>query len=262
MKFGTARAALLAAAAAFLSLGTLNAHQPVDKGDFKVVYERPKNATYVELQKNLQTSGVLESIAEDLNKTFALPYDITLSFDECGEANAFYDPATHKISICYELVEDLAEAFSKDGLEGEDLENAIGGATIFIFYHELGHALIDVLDLPVTGKEEDAVDQLSTYILADGTDEGESMALSGARYFYISSKDADPNDDLAMWDEHSLDQQRFYNILCWVYGQNEEKYSSLVSDGILPEERGERCGDEYAKIDKSWSTLLAPYIKE
>ncbi len=35
-------------------------------------------------------------------------------------------------------------------------------------------------DLPTTGKEEDAVDQLSTYVLAYESEEGEAPALHGA----------------------------------------------------------------------------------
>ena len=49
--------------------------------------------------------------------------------------------------------------------------------------HELGHALIHVLDLPTTGREEDAVDQLSTYILAYGSEGGESPTLDPALAF-------------------------------------------------------------------------------
>ena len=36
---------------------------------------------------------------------------------------------------------------------------------VAIFYHELGHALIDQLDLPVLGKEEDAADILSVLLI-------------------------------------------------------------------------------------------------
>jgi Putative metallopeptidase len=56
--------------------------------------------------------------------------------------------------------------------------------------------------------------------------------------------------------------KRFFNIVCWVYGQNPEKYSPMVKQGVLPEERAVRCEDEYRQLAKSWSTLLAPYLKE
>lgn len=53
------------------------------------------------------------------------------------------------------------------------------------FYHEVGHALVDVLELPITGKEEDAVDQLSTYVLVEDADGGEVAALDGAVAFLL-----------------------------------------------------------------------------
>ncbi|MGB1209146.1 MAG: DUF4344 domain-containing metallopeptidase, partial [Paracoccaceae bacterium] len=34
-----------------------------------------------------------------------------------------------------------------------------------IFYHELGHAMIDILDLPIFGQEEDAADVASVMLI-------------------------------------------------------------------------------------------------
>jgi hypothetical protein len=234
-------------------------NQPRDTGDFKVVYTEIKNAEYAELAKELRDSKLLETIAADLNATIALPFDISISFEECGEPNAFYDPEKRRISMCLELIEDLNDVFQKK-IESEDAAiEATLNATIFVFFHELGHALVDALKLPITGKEEDAVDQLSTFILADGTDEGEAAALDGAESFL---SDEEQIDNFPFWDEHSLGPQRFYNIVCWVYGQNPDKYLALVDQGVLPQERAVRCQDEYRQISNSWSTLLAPHLKE
>jgi len=63
------------------------------------------------------------------------------------------------------------------------------------------------------------------------------------------------------WGEHSLSEQRFYNILCLVYGSNPEKFNFLVEDGDLPEERAEICPSEYERKVNSWDTLLSPYWK-
>lgn len=234
-----------------------------DKGDFKVVYARVKNQDYAQFQKELQQAKVLESIAADLNETFALPTDVYLTFGECGEANAFYDPETHKLTMCYELIENFYEIFSKYEKSPDALDDAVIGATISVFYHELGHALIHIYDLPITGKEEDAVDQLSVYLLTDGTDEGEKMAIDGARSFYLMAQEEEKNvKDLAYWDEHSLGKQRFYNIICLVYGQNEKKFDYLVKKKVLPVDRAERCAGEYQQVEKAWVRLLTPYIKE
>jgi len=61
--------------------------------------------------------------------------------------------------------------------------------------------------------------------------------------------------------KHSVNQTRMYNVLCWMYGANPEKYGDLVTDGLLPESRAGGCADEYKQLARSWSKLLAPYEK-
>ena len=230
-----------------------------DAGDFKYVYTPVKNKKYGQWRRELMQERVLEEIAGELNKQLALPEDVTLSFDQCGDVNAYYDPERRRVSICYELLEDLYRIFEDEAGSQEELDDQVAGATIFVFFHELGHALVHVLSLPITGREEDAVDQLSTFLVTDGTEGGEASALDAAKSFYADAEEE--GDELDFWNEHSLNRQRFYNIICWVYGQNPERYASLVEEGVLPEERAVRCGDEYAQIERSWTTLLRPHLK-
>lgn len=231
-----------------------------DAGDFKYAYSPVKNKKYAGWRRELMGERVLEEIAGELNTQLALPEDVTISFDQCGEINAYYDPDRRRVSICYELMEDLYRVFEDEAETPEQLDDKVVGAITFVFFHELGHALVHVLALPITGREEDAVDQLSTFLVTDGTEDGEASALDAARSFYADAE-AEGGDDLAFWGEHSLNEQRFYNIICWVYGQNPERYASLVEEGVLPEERAVRCGGEYAQIERSWTTLLRPHLK-
>lgn len=233
------------------------------KGMFKTAYPPVKSQKYAEMLAVLKKERVLEELADGLNQTIILPTNITLTFAECKEVNAFYDPQRQQISICYELLEHFEEAFKPDAKTEQELDDAIGGATVFVFFHELGHALTHVLDLPVTGKEEDAVDQLSTFILADGTDENERAILTAAQWFLLEDQQGDTDiKKLAFWDEHSLGTQRFYNMICWLYGHDSKTYAGLVKNGVLPKDRAVRCADEYAKLEKSWSRLLEPYLKQ
>jgi Putative metallopeptidase len=232
------------------------------KGQFKTLYVPIKNQKYAKVQAELKRERVLELIAENLNKEIALPADLTLAFGECNTVNAFYSPENRRVTICYELLEHFYEIFGPDAKNDDDLDDAVAGAVFCVFYHELGHALTHILDLPITGKEEDAVDQLSLLILADGTDEGEQSVLNGARWFLLEEEQNDTDiDDLPFWDEHSLDKQRFYNLICWLYGHDQKKYAYLIQKGILPKERAERCPDEFAQLAKSWGKLLGPYLK-
>jgi hypothetical protein len=229
-----------------------------DKGDFKVA-RREAGAGEEARAALVDEEKSLEEAAAELNKAFSLPHDIFIGFDECGEANAFYDPEKKQVTVCYELVEDLYEGFRQDYKTDEEIEEVVSNATTFVFFHEIGHALVDAYDLPVTGREEDAVDQLSVLVLADGSEEGNRTVLDAARSF-AGETDAEL-DELAFADEHSLDRQRFYNIICLLYGQDPQKFASLVDDGTLPGGRAERCGDEYARADRAWDALLAPYVK-
>lgn len=227
-----------------------------DAGDFKVGFAPEKGKKQKKLDPEMKES--LQGLADGLNSTFALPTDVYIATDECGESNAFYESKRKQLTMCYELYAEFDELFKSEFPKESDRDEAVGGAFTFVLFHELGHALIDVYELPITGKEEDAVDQLSTWILTDGTDDGETMAISGAIAFALLG---DNQKDLPFWDEHALSQQRFYNTMCLVYGNNPKKYASFVKDGTLPKNRAGRCENEYAQIDRAWSKLLAPFVK-
>ncbi len=129
---------------------------------------------------------------------------------------------------------------------------------MFALMHELGHALSDVLALPVTGREEDAVDQLATVLLQQQGPAGDSLAF-GAVGWFISNARAGQLDSLAFADDHGLDLQRAYNIICWIYGRDPARYPEIVSQELLPEHRRRRCEAEYRRLTTSWERLLAPH---
>jgi hypothetical protein len=157
--------------------------------------------------------------------------------------------------MCYELVHDLVGDYEDYGLSDTAHAAAVWQTTFFIFYHELGHALIDILDLPATGREEDAVDQLATVILLEAGDEGRDAALLGASWFQRKSQRS--GGDIPFWDEHSLNSQRYFNIICWVYGSDTSTHEALLGpDWMLPPERAERCPAEYDRMKRAWESML------
>ena len=210
----------------------------------------------------LQGDRLLERLADDLDAVLRLKGPLVLAADTCGESNAFYDPDARRVLLCVEMVEEV-EGFYADFVRdtlytASEAEEAIEGALRFSVNHEVAHALIDRLDLPVTGREEDAADQLATLLLDDGTDAGGQAALDGAEFFYEEPVSL---DSLFYWDEHVFGAQRFYNIACWVYGRDPDGRAVLVEEGDLPEERAEICADEYARMVHAWLTLLGPVLR-
>jgi len=109
------------------------------------------------------------------------------------------------------------------------------------------------------GREEDAVDQLATVLMLDGSDEGAVSAFNAALEFEISSR-SQKKASMIFWDEHSFSKTRFYDMICLVYGSNPEKNSGLVGPTKLPVERAGRCENEWARAERAWLKLLAPHI--
>ena len=231
-------------------------------GQFKAVYSDVSDPQFQEWQAEMMAEQTLESLASELNDALTIPTEVVITFAECQTANAFYNSEQQAIVMCYELMRDLYEGALGAGWSEERSEQAVVNTTQFFFYHEVGHALIDVLELPTTGREEDAVDQLSMYALALDTDQGEVPALDAAAAFNAwAGERQQAGAQAAVWGEHSLDEQRFFNIVCWVFGQDPQRFQNFIADGLLPENRAARCPAEWAQIDRSWSTLLASYLK-
>lgn len=226
---------------------------------FRVAYARSADTELDKVREAFEKERVFETIAAELNKLIKLPGVVDIHLVDCGAVNAFYDQNNSRIILCYEFVSYLAKMFRAEIKDETELGKAVIGATLFAFFHELGHALRHQLDLPLTGKEEDAVDQLATLILMEGGDEGVEAALAGAYWFGLQAGSAE-TEQLPFWDEHSLDQQRFYNIACLVYGSDKTKYARLVNNKQLPASRAKRCPQEYRQISGAWEKLLAPHM--
>jgi hypothetical protein len=217
---------------------------PTDSGDF--VLSIRQGGSYTPYEQSLRQSEFLRGIVDHLNSLLALEEDIPIHVRECGTPNAFYDSSTRTVTLCYDLMADTAARFAEVELSSTEYQEAMSGAMTFILLHEIGHALIDVYDAPSTGREEDAADNFATLLLlAQGYDGAKSVAFAAG--FWATRIGSTP-----AWDEHSLDEQRVYNLLCYLYGSDPEAYASIVPSEVLPQERAERCPDEYAKIRSAW----------
>jgi len=233
-------------------------------GKMTVVYAEATTPDAARGRKLMEDGNLLPQMADDINAMLKLPYDIAVSGTQCGQDNDFWDPGKRTVTLCYEAAAHALDVFAKlgDSDPGKSARNLQFDA----FYHELGHMMIDLYHLPVTGRDEDDADQVSIYMMlrpgSDGAIDPEAIQaiMDNARY---TQADADPNnhfDEGAFADTHSLDKSRMYNFECWVYGAAPDQTQELLADGMLPQERADGCADEYAKLKRSWSTLLEPYL--
>lgn len=135
--------------------------------------------------------------------------------------------------------------------------------TLFVLYHELGHMLVDQLDLPVLGREEDAVDNIASWVLlAEETEQADNALIDAADGWLLADRnDTRENfDDSDFYDEHSLNLQRDFAIVCQMVGADAEAFKQVADDYGLDAERQEGCAADYEQVDTSLIALFGPNI--
>ena len=248
---------------------------PPKQGGTRFTYEYvpPRNPALAEVYRFTREVDLLKRVPElvGVDGLFVMPRQLHVLAAECQQINAFYSASKAELVLCYELVEMLT---TRGAAIAQQQQADVGGFsaeflianTRFIMLHELGHALIDLLDLSVTGREEDAADQLAASLMLQNsvTSEPASKVARDLRlaamFFMMDAKEQYASQEFA--DEHAMGQQRFYNLMCMLYGSDPGRYVGLVTSGLLPESRSVRCQDESTQISKSWARLLTPHIAE
>ena len=154
---------------------------------------------------------------------------------------------------------DADDSLTGDAALDDDSLFVIGN-TLFTVYHELGHALVDLFDLPVIGREEDAVDGFAAVtMIPDAPDETrDALIVAVADGWRAQSEFADDENERPYWGEHALDEQRHYAIVCLMVGSDQEGFYDYALDAGLPEERIETCVDDFELMKDGWERLLDP----
>ena len=231
-----------------------------------VQYQDATSPEAIAGKKIYQDQKMLEDMADGMNYLLELPYDIPLVGLQCDAVNAYWNPELQQMEMCYEFIDDAEKTFAEGGAP-DPLQRATD-ATDAVFFHEMGHMVVDIYDLPITGREEDVADQVAAFMLLQpGEDdrvdaESVDVLLAMADLFDMWGQAAGDPDEAAYADVHSPDQVRVYNLLCWAFGADTDGNAVIVDEGWLPEDRAVQCEAEFDQINNSWITLLAPHLKE
>jgi hypothetical protein len=135
----------------------------------------------------------------------------------------------------------------------------VAANVIAIYYHEFGHALIDILKLPVFGQEEDAADVLSAVLINRFFDEETARRIAYATAFgFLGEQDLSEAEraQVAYWDVHGPDLQRYYTFVCLIYGANPEEREDLAEELRLPPPRRVTCEEEFELANDSWGPVI------
>ena len=146
----------------------------------------------------------------------------------------------------------------KDGVE------FVTGNVLFVLAHETGHALISVFEIPVIGREEDGADALATIVaLKMGNSFADSVVINAARGWFLSDqRDRKEGNSTPFYDEHGIDVQRAYNIVCLMVGGAPDKFMKLAQEVKLPKERQDTCKFDFSNAEWSWGQVLKPHKRK
>ncbi len=230
--------------------------------------------TRTDLDLDYAQSGV--DVIERLSDSFILPEDIDVFFVDCGIANAFYIPpsislvgeqapedndtqdlpptesevtqqprsAGGSIVMCHELTQLFANFYNEK-------DQAVS-ASIFVLMHELGHALVNQLSLPVLGIEESYVDGFAAVFLGEaGLSEG--SVLAG---WFFGSQPETP-----FFDSHRAGPQRLGDLACWGVGSDPALLDDPTISSIALQlmTGGRNCPAEYAQQLAGLTAVLEPH---
>lgn len=243
------------------------------KGRAVPFYNDSNNPAQQKYIEGIKGAHLAERMASLVSGSLMMKSDIGVGFESCGQVNAFFNPRRRVIVICSEFVEMMAKTAHNDKdfmmkLPRDQFGKVIDGLIWGIFFHELGHAVIYTNKVPVTGREEDVEDQFAVWYAVNFVDLNQNPIVMPTIWFW--SRLAKERDIPSMTEqerrsfmsnEHSLDEQRIYNMACWVLGTGSTGGAKTAQFAGLPNERAQRCPGEYAQVDMGMKSHFKKYFK-
>ena len=168
-----------------------------------------------------------------------------------------------KVELAAHAIENDPQLKNLTPEQRKDLIEFVAGNMLFAINHELGHALVSEMGLPVLGKEEDAVDAYAVLnMLAIGNSVSDRVLTEAINGWFLDAKRNGVQGTRApFYDAHSLDRQRAYDIVCLMVGADPNKFAEVANKVQLPQERQYTCLGDYSNASWSWTTVLRPHLR-
>ena len=188
-----------------------------------------------------------------------LPRRLLIKTEDCdGVSNAWYEEDA--VTVCYEFLDDIWKNVPAASTAEIAPVDALLGPLIDVFLHEVGHAVFDYWKTPLLGREEDAADMFSTYIMLQfDKNEARRLILGNAYQYKGDVRSPVVVQSMRKFsDVHGTPSQRYYNVLCLAYGADPVLFGDFVASGKLPKDRAEGCEFEYQQVANAFERLVLP----
>jgi hypothetical protein len=230
---------------------------------FDYHYIEPTNPEHRPIYERLKQARLLEQLQIYL-APLRLPQRVNLKVQGCnGWANATF--WGDDIIVCYEYFQFVMKFAPTERRHGLTPRDALIGPTVDVFLHEVGHAVLQILEIPFFGGEEDVADYFATYVMLKFNKEDARRLILGASF--ISGGEALKMQNKApelrlLAASHSLPAQRHFNRWCLAYGFDPVLFADALTRNMLPQHRAANCRYEYLTNERAFNALIMPYIDQ
>ncbi len=233
-----------------------------------IEYVPPKKEDYRPIYGTLTKRKVLETLQQFLAPV-KLSRRLSVKIDECDGAMTAPYKYDGLVKICYEYVAEIERLSPRSTVvltQGDvTVPSAKQGPFVQAVLHSVALALFDLLNVPVWGRNEDAADRVSAFILLNFGSDVALNTIIGTAWFLSANTTAPP--DFA--DERGIMAQRYYTMLCLAYGRDRQTFGRFVAGnrpggeaaaGDLPAARAVNCRTEYNTLSEAFAATILPHL--
>jgi hypothetical protein len=143
------------------------------------------------------------------------------------------------------------------------LAEFVAGNMMFVVLHEMAHAVISEMEIPILAKEEDVADSFAaTRLIKMQSGISDRVLTEAAQGFFTSNRrDKKERNPILYYDDHGLDLVRAYRIVCLMVGSDKDKYKQLAAEAKLPEDQWADCVGDYGRTAHAWDVVLKPHLR-
>jgi hypothetical protein len=207
----------------------------------------------------ISASGIFDEAINELETHFNLPKPIKVVFASGIEGPGYSNGV---INMPYEFIlhNDLVLNATKFSNSSDEISKTLLDLTEFVFYHQIGHALCDILDIPIMGTEEETVDDISAILstICDFNEMTQSEANVSTAIAILNN--GERISDPEFWKSHSLSNQRVDKIYCSLHDKPQGGISPFFIGPVLPSSKETKCQNEQSIVNRNWEQLFVDYL--
>lgn len=230
-----------------------------------VKHNPPVNTIEEALLEDMQRSKTIRKAINVLQQHVTFPKPLVVVYGENPKKASSPGPyySHGKISIPYRYIFQLRKYLNKRKHihHYKNVDDLVFASLVFALLHEAGHALIYQYQIPILGREEDVVDNFASYLLLSYFPNGSELLVAAAVVFDLYSKNGKKITDKQMQGEHRLHKQRYFSLLCHLYGHQPESITKKYQ-GLFSSQQISQCARDYKKLNYGWKTILSGLNKK